>query len=295
MVDFVTARTRSNRTTRAVDPEPENVETAIEEKPVKPKRKTTKPVEEEVWFNRIDPNPPVPNQALIDHIQKGQPKVASVFEQYRPTAYPYNFHIQLTVPVIAGGTPSDPKVAEGWLKTKLGVDKEDVIREMVAEVMLDKAVDINEATKIVNMNKHLNGFKRDPKNGLYIEGRQAKAAIKEAANVRWPKERWGPTRKGTLSFFAEHVFVPETRIYLNEPIKGEPTGINQRFVHTFRGSGIQYEEFVEQAVLEFHVTTDYDFTDKEWALLWLTGEQQGIGASRSQGYGKYEVTDWKAV
>jgi hypothetical protein len=295
MVEFVTARTRSNRSSRAVDPELETVEPEIEEKP-KPKRKTTtKPVVEEVWFNRVDPNPPAPNQELIDRIQKGQPTVASVFEQYRPTAYPYNFRIQLTVPVIAGGTPSDPKVAEGWLKTKLGVDKEDVIREMVAEVMLDKGVDINEATKIVNMNKHLNGFKRDPKNGLYIEGRQAKAAIKEAANVRWPKERWGPTRKGTLSFFAEHVFVPETRIYLNEPVKGEPTGINQRFVHTFRGSGIQYEEYVENAVLEFHVTTDYDFSDKEWALLWLTGEQQGIGASRSQGYGKYEVTDWKAV
>lgn len=215
----------------------------------------------------------------------------SVFEKYQPIAYPYNFGITLHVPVIAGGTPSDPNVAAGWLKTKLGVDRDEQLRAMVAEVMAERKVDMDEATKIVNANKHLNGFKRD-ENGLYIEGRQAKAAIKEAANVRWPKDRWGPTRKGTLSFFAEHVFVPEDKIYLNVD---EPSGVNQRFVHTFRGSGIQYEEFVTDAELAFTVTTDYDFSEKEWALLWLTGQNQGIGASRSQGYGKYTVVRWEPV
>lgn len=242
--------------------------------------------------------------------------MASVFAEFKPVAYPYNFDIELTVPIIAGGTPSDPRVAEGWLKSKLGVDKEDLIREAAAEVMVERGISIEEAVREVNINKHLNGFKRDPNTELaqevrklaqeagepdlivnaigelYIEGRQAKAAIKEAANVRWPKDRWGPSRKGTLSFFAEHVFVPESRIYLNTT---EPNGINQRFVHTFRGSGIQYEEYVEQAKLRFTVTTDYDFSDREWALLWLTGEQQGIGASRSQGYGKYEVTRWEPI
>lgn len=299
---FTTARTRTDRLSRALDPDdapeldqPNSDEPEIEVKPKKAAKRIAKKDEYEVWHNREDPNPPEPNQDLIDKILEGQPTVASVFEQYRPTAYPYNYAIELSVPVIAGGTPSDPKVAEGWLKTKLGVDKDETIRAMVAEVMVEKGVDINEATQIVNMNKHLNGFKRDPENGLYIEGRQAKAAIKEAANVRWPKDRWGPTRKGTLSFFAEHVFVPETRIFLNEPKTGEPTGINQRFVHTFRGSGIQYEEFVESAILRFHVITDYDFTEEQWGHLWLTGEQQGIGASRSQGYGKYEVSGWKAV
>jgi hypothetical protein len=247
--------------------------------------------------------------------RKAKP-VASVFAEFKPVAYPYNFAIELTVPIIAGGTPSDPRVAEGWLKSKLGVDKDDLIREAAAEVMVERGISLEEAVKEVNINKHLNGFKRDPNTELsvqvrdlaqesgepaavvnsigelYIEGRQAKAAIKEAANVRWPKERWGPSRKGTLSFFAEHVFVPETRIYLGTT---DPNGINQRFVHTFRGSGIQYEEYVEQAKLQFTVTTDHDFSAEQWALLWLTGEQQGIGASRSQGYGKYEVTKWNKI
>jgi hypothetical protein len=296
---FKVARTRDQREDADEAPEVlEDLETEAEEAPEpKPRKRATAKApkkEEGEWFNRVDLNPPEPNQTLINQIVKGQSHMASVFEQYRPTAYPYNYEIELTVKVIAGGTPSDPKVAEGWLKTKLGVDKDDVIRSMVAEVMLERGVTMEEATQIVNMNKHLNGFKRGD-SGLYIEGRQAKAAIKEAANVRWPKDRWGPTRKGTLSFFAEHVFVPEDRIYLNEKEKGTPTGINQRFVHTFRGSGIQYEEFVEDAHLRFHVITDYDFTDEQWGHLWLTGEQQGIGASRSQGYGKYEVSAWKRV
>lgn len=212
----------------------------------------------------------------------------SVFEKYRAKAYPYTFDVELLVGRIAGGTPTDPRVAEAWLKTKLGVDKDDLIREAVAEVMVERGVGADEATAVVSANKHLNGFRRD-ESGLYVEGRQVKAAIKEAANVRWPKERWGPSRKGTLSFFAEHVFCQEDRIPLGV---AEPSGVAQRFVHTWRGSGIQYEEYVDEAKLRFTVATDYDFKTEEWALLWLTGEQQGIGASRSQGYGRYTVTRW---
>ena len=212
----------------------------------------------------------------------------SVFEKFRAKAYPYEFQATITVGRIAGGTPTDPKVAEGWLKTKIAADRDDLIREAVAEVMVERGVDAAEATRVVDTNKHLNGFKRND-SGLYIEGRQMKACIKEAANIRWPKDRWGPSRKGTLSFFAEHIFVQEDVLELGV---AEPTGVAQRFVHTWRGSGIQYEEYVDNAKLTFTVATDNEFTQEQWALLWLTAEQQGIGASRSQGYGRFEVTGW---
>lgn len=112
------------------------------------------------------------------------------------------------------------------------------------------------------------------------------------ANIRWPKDRWGPSNKGTLSFFPEHVFVQEDRIPLGVT---EPTGIAQRFVHTWRGSGIQYEEYVDQAKVTFTVATESKFSEEQWALLWLTAEQNGLGASRSQGYGRFEVVGWKAI
>ena len=121
-----------------------------------------------------------------------------------------------------------------------------------------------------------------------------KAALKEAASCavaagKLTARGWGKTNKGLLSYLSEHVFVVEDRLYLGVT---EPTGINQRFVHTFRGSGIQYEEYVEDAQLDFTVIADHDFSEKEWAAIWTSGEQQGIGASRSQGYGRYEVTRW---
>lgn len=212
----------------------------------------------------------------------------SVFADYESRAWPYRWHGTLHVGTIAGGTPTDPKVAEAWLKTKLA-DKDDLIRDAVAEVMADRGVTVDEATQIVDTNKHLNGFKRD-EHGLYIEGRQLKAAIKEAANIRWPKDRWGISKKGTLGFFAEHVCVVEDRLPLGVTAA---SGIVQRFVHTWRGTGIQYEEYVEDAKVDFTILTDHDFTAEQWALLWLTGEQQGIGASRSQGFGRYSVVRWE--
>ena len=218
-----------------------------------------------------------------------------IFEKYLAEAYPIRFEGSLLVPIICGGIPSDPKVAEGWLRTKIS-DTDDNIRKLVAETMLERNVPMDEALKAVNDLKHLNGFKQDEK-GLYIEGRQLKAALKEAVSValnagKLDPRGWGKTNKGLISWFPEHVFVLEDRLYLG--VK-EPSGVNQKFVHTFRGSAIQYEEFVNNAKLDFTLTTDWELTERDWAMIWLTGQFQGIGASRAQGYGKYEITKWEKI
>lgn len=247
--------------------------------------------------------------------------VESVFAKYEPIAYPYTYRVAAHVERIAGGTPSDPRVAEAWIRTKLSdTAAEDAIRAEVSRLMVERAVAVpgeltaaekskmeKEILAEVSANRHLNGFKRKPcadcpqqgpaycerkQHLLYIEGRQMKACVKEAANVRWPKDRWGPSRKGTMSFFPEHVFVLEGRLPLGV---SEPSEIAQRFVHTWRGSGIQYEEVVHDVTLHFTVTTDYAFTDEQWGLLWTTAEKQGIGATRSQGYGRFTVTEWERV
>lgn len=236
------------------------------------------------------------------------PQSPSVFDDFQDSVFGYQYTGQLTVDTIAGGTPSDPNVAEGWLRTKLGIDKGDELRQLVAEAMIARNITAEQATEEVSRNKHLNGFKRD-ENGLYIEGRQLKAAIKEAASCavaagHLKARSWGTTNKGLQSFLAEHVFVVEDKLYLGvqdpnliglqaEAIHQEPTGISQRFVHTFRGSGIQYEEYVENAVIDFTVIADYDFeADDAWKKIWVLGQQEGLGASRSQGYGRYSVTRW---
>lgn len=214
----------------------------------------------------------------------------SVFADFDANVWPHRFVGTLHVEEIAGGIPTDPNKAEAWLRSKIEA-KDDTIRSMVAETMVERGVDADEATELVVQSNNLNGFKRDD-DGLYIDGRQLKAAIKEAANVAWPKGRWGPSSKGTKGFFAEHVFVEDRRLHLGTH---EASRVDQRFVHTWRGSGIQYEEIVEDAEIEFTVVTDHDFTSEQWARLWLTGEKQGIGASRSLGFGRYAVVRWDKI
>lgn len=213
---------------------------------------------------------------------------ASVFAEYHESVYQHRYRGTLLVREIHGGTPTDPKKAEGWIRSKMA-PKDEVVQSLVVDTMIQRGISAEEAVEEAANLKHLNGFKRDEQ-GLYIEGRQLKAAIKEAANIRWPKSKWGPSNKGTRSFFAEHVFVEEDRLYLGTR---EPSGIDQRFVHTWRGAGIQLEEYVTEAKVTFHILTDHDFTKEQWAHLWITGEQQGIGASRSLGFGTYEVVEWE--
>lgn len=222
----------------------------------------------------------------------------NVFEHYSQQAWPYTFHGTLHfIDQVRGGTPSDPNKAEGWLKTKLSTTDQQ-IQALVAQTMVERGIGAEEAVDVVNKLKHLNGFKRDAL-GLYIEGRQLKAALKEAAVVALSSNKivnkgWGATKKSLRPFLAEHVVVDELKLHLKLDGQNvtEPTGVDQRFVHTFNGNGIQYEEFVTNADIDFTVKTDWEFTEKDWAMLWLTGGDQGLGATRSQGHGRYIITKW---
>lgn len=225
--------------------------------------------------------------------------ISSVFEHYDLDSYPHRYAGELFLPVIVGGIPSDPKVAEGWLRTKVqGTDER--IRQMVAETMEQRGVTQDEALEIVNSLKNLNGFKRDEQ-GLYVEGRQLKAALKEAVSIAVAAEKlkltgWGATRKYLTNYLPEHVFVVENRLWLldgDDKNITEATGVYQQFVHTHRGSSIQYQEHVDNCTIKFTVVTDHPWTPRDWGMIWTTGQRNGLGASRSQGYGTYSVTKWE--
>ena len=219
----------------------------------------------------------------------------SVFAKHQRKSFPYLYAATIHVSRIAGGTPSNSRVAEAWIKTKIA-DRDALVVDDVARIMAERGLSEEQAVEQAAMLKSLNGFKRD-EHGLYIEGRQLKACIKEAANVavaagKLGKRGWGETNKGLLGFIAEHVFVTDEKLSLGVT---EATGIMQRFVSTFRGTGIQYEEYVDDADIHFEVEADHLFKADEWATIWTTAERQGIGASRSQGYGRFTVTRWERV
>ncbi len=223
--------------------------------------------------------------------------ITSAFEQFRDQAWPYHYTASLHVRNIVGGTPSDPHVGEGYIRSKLA-GPDELIQQLVVILMQERGITAEQAAAEADRLKHLTGFRRDER-GLYIEGRQAKACIKEATSVAYATGKllnhkgansWGRTSKGIHGFIAEHVCVMDDHIYLG---RMEPDLIEQKFVHTWQGNGIQYQECVTEADLTIHVDTDYLFTEQQWAMIWLTAEQQGIGASRSQGHGRFTVTEWK--
>lgn len=229
----------------------------------------------------------------------------SVFADIQGRSFPYIYHGRIHVDTLVGGTPSDENVAKGWLETKLkGVTSDEQIQRMVTETMLERKVTADEALEIVNKLKNLSGFKRT-ETGLYYEGRQLKAALKEAVSVavsvnKIKQQGWGQTRKWISGFFPEHVFIRENKLHLltddgfgNMTPVTEASGVLQQFVHTRFGSSIQYQEYVTDAEFEFTVVADYLFTDHDWAMIWSTGEWNGLGASRSQGYGTYSVVKWE--
>lgn len=233
--------------------------------------------------------------------------MVSIFAEIAEKTFDKQYHAELLVHEIHGGIPTDPNKAAGWIASKMGL-KDDMLRDMVVKTMEERGTiteatteDITDAASEVSDLKQLNGFKRVKATSgditdeiLAIEGRQVKAMLKEAASIavagdHLPSRGWGKTNKGLLNFLAEHIFVLEDKIPLGVT---EPSGISQRFVHTWRGSGIQYEEYVADAKVEFTVVTDFEWPKEFWPTVWVIAEKNGLGASRSTGVGTFEMRAW---
>lgn len=224
----------------------------------------------------------------------------SVFADHRQKIYKTRFAASLVVGELHGGVPMNPDVARKWLEVRMGGSDEHLANlqaQVITEIGLDKDLTDDELLDEMTRRNNLNGFKRTPEGELYIEGRQVKAMLKEAASIavaggHLTARGWGKTNKGLLGFLAEHIFVLENRIGLGVT---EPSGIHQRFVSTWKGTGIQLEEFVVDAKVGCTVATDYDFPKDFWPTVWTIAESNGLGATRSMGFGTFEVVDWDQI
>jgi len=215
---------------------------------------------------------------------------------------------------VMGGIPKNPEIIEGWLRSKAGIEDELEVRQAMLRTLreLDPDADFNadasfedlvKASKRLAGSMQTNGFKLD-ENGLYIESRQLKAGLKENVNILFAGQRWGKTRKGPKSFTAERTFVNPDRLYLG--VK-EPDGIDLVIGHVTDKQGqrstVTYYEYVMRPVLEFEVIAarqnigvkegEIDaIPHEDWARVWTLYEENGIGALRSQGHGRFDITMW---
>lgn len=264
---------------------------------------------------------------------------------------------------LAGGTPSDPKLIEGWIKAKapgmtadierrhllvrtlqeMGVQEDALDGQDLMSVSMEQ---LEEAASKVVASKGANGFKRPNRRVasdgtvihtgyLAIETRHLKAGIKEWVNILFAGTRWGATKKAPKGFTAERVFInplldpaiigEEAHLELTmiDPqdstqrvarypdflflTKFNQSGVGPMFsmvtepddVETFIGhvsgpqgprSNLTRVEVVSGATIhvDLQVLRD-EIEHHHWPIIFLAGQENGLGAMRSQGYGRYDV------
>jgi len=211
---------------------------------------------------------------------------------------------------VMGGIGRHPAAIEGWLRAKAGIEAREEILHGMLRTLSEMGVPIHEgmsfddaiaASKQVAANERTQGFKSDPKLGLYVEARQVKAMLKESINILYAGQRVGATKKGPKSFAAERVFVSPQRIFLqrHDPKADvtSPDGVELVVGHVTGPAGprstLGYNEYVIRPTIDFTVMVAEDSIPHEWwPRLWTLAEMNGLGALRSQGHGCFDITRW---
>jgi CRISPR/Cas system CSM-associated protein Csm4 (group 5 of RAMP superfamily) len=195
---------------------------------------------------------------------------------------------------IYGGVPKNKELIADWIKAKTGYDDE--IAEGLTEAA--KAQMIDEESE-----KSWNGFFRDEEKGVYVECRQLKAALKQCASVL------GVTKKkiGSKQILAEGGEIKSLdggdRLYLG---KLEADGFEERPIHVMTAQGprtaLKRVDFVEGACLNFQVWVlqteaqeKRHIGEDELVLILTMMQENGVGADRSQGGGKFDVVNFEKV
>lgn len=221
---------------------------------------------------------------------------------------------------VMGGTPKDPKLIEGWIRAKAGVSDTEELRHMVYQTLAQLGADVSPGMsmdEMIRASEHLAavkqtvGFKHDD-HGLYLEARHVKAMLKESVNILFDGDKWGQRQKrskdakpgdmtggkGPKAFVAERVFVNPDRIYLGA---AEPSGVDMLIGHIEEWNGntrstLTYHEYVERPTIRFEVMVARDSVPHEaWPLIWQHAQENGLGAVRSQSYGRFDIEQWEPV
>lgn len=224
-------------------------------------------------------------------------------DQYKPFWTRYRATLQFREKLM-GGIPRDPKLIEGWIRTKTGlIDNE--MKSLLIRTLNESGVEVREemtpeeideaASKIAGL-KETTGLKRD-EYGLFVEERQVKAMLKECVNVLYAGERVGPTKKGAKAYFTERVFVNPDRIYLGID---EPSGIEMIIGHVSGPQGprstLGYHEYALRPTVTFDVLVARDLIEESWwPDIWRHAQENGFGALRSQGHGRFDLVEWDRI
>ena len=220
------------------------------------------------------------------------------------------YKAEYKVHTLVGGIPKDPDTIKNWLKARLEMGEVEIraIADETIEAMGWTTEDLTSenldrlADEVLARNTKGNSFKQVD-GVLVIEGRQIKAAIKEAANACYPgTEKWpgypGNTRKGLAAYLVERVEVVDRYIPLGKKV---PDIVGEQRIKHISGpqgkrSTINVVDVCENVTFSFTVKVLDDFISADlWHELFEYIEMGGIGADRARGDGRGELVSWKRV
>jgi len=237
----------------------------------------------------------------------------NVFGADLASLWEHRWEAEILVGTLLAGNPGDPKLIEGYLRSKMRGKSDDDKRAFVSSLYQQVVQEVSESTANLSENETIELvleetakkggeiFKRDPADGvLYEEGRKVASMLREAASIQWPNaqsKRPAVMRKNARQWWPEHVYVLEDRIPLG---RTEPDDLMRRVVHTTGRfgepqSGFAMHEVVRDARLAFTIVSDVDLNREHWGSVWSRAMFNGFGAARSMGYGRFIVTRFDKV
>ena len=189
---------------------------------------------------------------------------------------------------LCGGTPKNPELLRGRIAAT--PEHDDATTTEQEKTARDALLEPTEE-------KSWNGFRGDAEKGLYIECRQVKALFKEAATML----RLTTDKRGSKQIF-QHGFeikspTGDDRLYLGTKT---PTDFAEGPIHVQTPQGprtaIKRVDFVEGTeitfeiwVLSTHASETRHIGESDIVQMLTFGQENGIGADRSQGHGKFDV------
>jgi hypothetical protein len=195
----------------------------------------------------------------------------------------FSVHIQFR-DLILGGRPMTQDLLESWLKEReIKIDSGQDLRCVTrSELTAIKSSDIKTSS--------WNTFEVD-KDGLFIEERNVKAMLREAGMM---------TKVGRRSGFADIVrngiFTKPENVHLKRDgsVLKRPDGHIDRIALIKRRCKIRAAlkrlDFVKQPQLDFELwVAAVTLSDEEVQSLFLLGQEVGLGACRTQGFGKFDA------
>jgi hypothetical protein len=189
---------------------------------------------------------------------------------------------------LCGGFPRNKDMIGGWVKATTGYDDEQSVKLTAENVDLV----VNEVAE-----KSWIGFMATEEKGLFIQARQIKACLKQSASVLGITK----TKRGSKQILAEGLEVKAVdggdRFYFG--VKA-PSGTLENAIHVMTAQGprtaLRRMDYIDKPEITFEVwilktapqETRHVGEDDLIEIL-KHAQENGLGASRSQGEGKFDV------